>query len=164
MNLRLLLKIICKTKTKPAEPQKFGILKIKLLCDCTIVIGNLSIKPDFPWLRKYISTPVVHNLLPAAFSNLNSTIITEHTLYKELDEIINHQWVNKVPLLNLTIAGFRASTYYTLWSSYVIHNICLDGYNNHSNILAYYPSSGKYRDDSSDLYSTSLNERKTSSW
>lgn len=80
-----------------------GAVVISLLCTCHILVGKQKIFADYPCKRdEYDEISAVH-IMPASWSStLEDQLISHHTLFNNQSAILDRNWVDKVPILDLS--------------------------------------------------------------
>ncbi|CAL8114715.1 unnamed protein product [Orchesella dallaii] len=78
-----------------------GYLEVHLECHCELHLNTSIVSPDFPCLNSTEET-YIHHVVPAIWTVSDSIILTPHTLYANMAEIINHRWPLDLPTLNLS--------------------------------------------------------------
>lgn len=96
------LSLTCNGSSSPLQyPQHIGLLLVTLPCPCYLTMDEEIIQPNFP-CGDLTRDPLLHHLVPAAFSSLQTITIANHSDFTNLDEIINHQWNMFIPHTNFS--------------------------------------------------------------
>lgn len=90
-----------------------GLFVISLPCKCSLKLDYEIVEPEFPCIDE-LDDPEYHHLIPAPFTKLETPIISEHTSFSALDEIINHKWHSTIPHTNISEPPLPPATHIPL--------------------------------------------------
>jgi len=79
-----------------------GIHTIDLPCECSLHFNSIIIPPDFPCPSSLIDEVSIHVSIPSLWTTMNASIINDKSIFNKMSEILNEQWHESLPHLNLT--------------------------------------------------------------
>jgi hypothetical protein len=97
------LTLSCKGKTvdEVSHNKINATLQVTIPCGCMLIAEGLKIKPSYPCQSNMPQKLTLHHLFPGAWIKSTSPIVTNQTMFNDLESIINEHWTTNVSHLTL---------------------------------------------------------------